>query len=272
MNNMDKIGRNDSCFCGSGNKYKKCFAWRRILPPVQVKDMTATTTQAPWNTSGARLVLRDDIFVLNGSMYPIERETVVDCLAEIRSEIEHEKGEPAIERFITSLLSLITGEFCSGAQTPSWIGWRLNWRDNQPDNRSLPSELSGVGKDSWSAEWCWRRPWWRLDPICRFGKWHVLLQSCDGAKEPDTLKVSCRTLKLADEARSWLEDIAGSVVSFKSGKYWAFIQIKRWKAWKSLPESDVLKNMPRQIMHQYLAKRYETWPEIPCLHWKWIPR
>lgn len=94
-------------------------AWRRILPPVQVKDMTATTTQAPWNTSGARLVLRDDSFVLNGSMYPIERETVVDCLAEIRSEIEHEKGEPAIGRFITSLLSLITGKFYSGAQTPS---------------------------------------------------------------------------------------------------------------------------------------------------------
>lgn len=37
-------------------------------------------------------------------------------------------------------------------------------------------------------------------------------------KEPDTLKVSCRTLKLVDEARAWLEDIAESVVSFKSGK------------------------------------------------------
>ncbi len=79
----------------------------------------------------------------------------------------------------------------------------------------------------------------------------------------DTLEVFCRTLKLADEARTWLEQLAGKAVSFKIREVTDPRSPKPLKDVKPAPEPDIPLEVQRQIIHEYLLKHYETWPEIP---------
>ncbi|KAF0220896.1 MAG: SEC-C motif domain [Geobacteraceae bacterium] len=71
-------------------------------PPVQIREKAATGFLTTWDTFGARLVWQYDSFVMSGAVYPMERATALDCLEEIKSEIEHEEGDPALERYITT--------------------------------------------------------------------------------------------------------------------------------------------------------------------------
>jgi hypothetical protein len=89
-------------------------------------------------------------------------------------------------------------------------------------------------------------------------------------KGSDSLEVFCRTPKLADEARAWLEDIAGGVITYKIREVVDPRSEKARDAAKPLPEPDIPKETQRLIIHQYLAKHYETWPEIalPALEGK----
>ena len=83
------------------------------------------------------------------------------------------------------------------------------------------------------------------------------------AKKQDILEVFCRTVQLADEARAWLEAIAGRTVAYKIRDMVDPRSEKAQKAAEPLPVCDIPEDMQRQIIHQYLAKHYETWPGIP---------
>jgi len=238
---------------------------RPDLPPVQVKEKTATAALVPWDTFGARLAWRDDSFVLSGSIYPMDRETALDCLAEIRSEIEHEKDGPEIERHITTLTII-----------DYWLDYVL-------ETKPLPGlvDASTGEKINLTTDYYRVKNWKELEKILdgendvegdRDEGWTRFVELGNDMsrslatlepKKPNTLKVFCRTLKLADEARTWLEEIAGSVITYKIREVVDPRSEKAMANVKPSPEPDIPKDIQRQVIHQYLAKHYETWPEIP---------
>jgi len=241
-------------------------------PPVRIRERTATGFLVQWDTIGARLVWQDDCFVMSGAVYPMERETALDCLAEIRSEIEHEEGDPALERYIT---------------TSTIIDY---WLDSILKTRPLPElvDASTGDKIALTTDYYQVMDWEELARILdaqddvdgdRGEGWNRFVELEDGRcrsrasltlKGPDTLEVFCRTPRLADEARDWLEDIAGDAMTYKIREVVDPRSEKAREAAKPLPEPDIPKDMQRLIIHQYLAKHYETWPEIslPALQGK----
>ena len=234
-------------------------------PPVQIRERAATGFLVPWDTFGARLVWQDDSFVMSGAVYPMERETALDCLEEIKSEIEHEEGNPALERYITTSTIIDC------------------WLDSILETKPLPELVDASTGDTilLTTDHYRVTGWEELERILEAQDdvdgdhdegWNRFVELEDGRcrsraslmpKEPDTLEVFCRTPKLADEARDWLEDIAGGVITYKIREVVDPRSEKARDATKPLPEPDIPKDMQRQIIQQYLAKHYETWPEIP---------
>ena len=234
-------------------------------PPVQIREKAATGFLVPWDAFGARLVWQDDSFVMSGAAYPMERDTALDCLEEIRSEIEHEQGDPSIERYITtstiidywlnSILETKPFPELVDASTGEKINlttdhYRVtNW-DELEKTLDVQNDVERDGDDGWA----------RFDELedgrCRS-------RASLMPKGPGDLEVFCRTIKLADEARAWLEEIAGGVVTYKIREIVDPRSEKARASAKPLPEPDIPKEVQRQILHQYLAKHYETWPGIP---------
>ena len=234
-------------------------------PPVKIREKTATGFLVPWDTFGARLVWQDDSFVLSGAVYPMERETALDCLAEIKSEIEYENSDPTLARDTT---------------TSTIIDY---WLDSILETKPLPElvDASTGEKILLTTDHYKVTNWPELERIFdvqddvdgeRDNGWTRFVELEDGRcrsraslmpKGPNTLEVFCRTPKLADEARAWLENIAGSVITYKIRDIVDPRSEKARDATKPLPEVNIPKDVQRQIIHQYLAKHYETWLDIP---------
>lgn len=60
-------------------------------PEVWVGDKVATNSFLRWDTLAARLVRRDEEWILSGALYPLERETARTCLARIARKIKKEE-------------------------------------------------------------------------------------------------------------------------------------------------------------------------------------
>jgi len=233
-------------------------------PPVHVRERAATGFLVPWDTLGTRLIWQDDSFVMTGATYLMERETALDCLAEIKSELEHESGDPALDRSITASIIIDC------------------WLDSILETRPLPElfDMSTGDKILLTTDHYRVTDWKEFERILeaqedvegdRDEGWDRFEELEDGrcrthasmmAKGPDTLEVFCRTPKLADEARQWLEEIAGSVITYKIREVVDPRSEKARDAAEPLPEPDIPQEIQRQLIHQYLAKHYETWPEI----------
>lgn len=234
-------------------------------PPVEIREKAATNFLAVWDTFGARLVWQDDSFVMSDAVYPMERETALDCLAEIKSELEHEEGDPALARYITT--SIIIDY----------------WLDSILETKPLPELVDASTGDKLilTTDHYQVMDWKEFERILealddvdgdREEGWNRFVVLEDGRcrsraslvpKSSDSLEVFCRTPRLADEARAWLEGIAGNVIKYKIREVVDPRSEKAQEAAKPLPESDIPQEVQRQIIHQYLAKHYETWTEIP---------
>lgn len=233
-------------------------------PPVEIREKAATNFLAVWDTFGARLVWQDDIFVMSGAVYPMERETALDCLAEIKRELEYEEGDPALDRYITT--SIIIDY----------------WLDSILETKPLPELVDASTGDKLLLTTDYYRvtDWKEFEHILetqddvdgdRDEGWNRFVELEDGRcrsrasmipKGSDSMEVFCRTPQLADEARAWLEGIAGGVIRYKIREIVDPRSEKARESAKPAPEPDIPKEIQRQIIHQYLEKHYETWPEI----------
>ena len=86
-------------------------------------------------------------------------------------------------------------------------------------------------------------------------------------KGNDKLEVFCRTLKLAEEARQWLENLAGNLLSYKIRE---MVDPRSEKAMESVPaapQADIPPEIASQLIHNYMSNFYANWTEdtIPVL-------
>ncbi len=233
-------------------------------PPVWVEDKAAADSLVRWDTFGARLLRQDDSFVISGATYPIDRRTALNCLDEILGETDQE-DDPQLRREITA---------CSIIDC---------WLDAILDEGPMPQlvDASTGGKIILTTDHYRVKDWEALEEALakqvdvdgdRDEGWTRFIEADESmqrtlasltAKAPDTLEVFCRTTALADAARSWLENIAGSAIHFTIRDLVDPRSPKAQASAKPLPEPDIPQEVQRQIIHQYLTKHYQTWPEIP---------
>jgi hypothetical protein len=82
-------------------------------------------------------------------------------------------------------------------------------------------------------------------------------------KSSESLEVFCRTLNLADKARRWLEDIAGTVVDFKGRGIVDPMSPKARAAAGKSPVPEIPLELKAQVEREFLMPHYERWPDEP---------
>lgn len=234
-------------------------------PPVRIREKLATEFLVPLDIFGTRLVWQDDSFVMSGAVYPMERERALGCLSEIMIELEHVQDDPDLKRetIVAIIIEYWFDSILTTAHIPELVDlatvdklllttdhYRVS--DWQEFERIL-AEQDDVDGDQ-------KEGWVRLveldDGRCRS------LASM-GRKKADALEVCCRTTQLADEAKEWLENIAGSVIKYKIREIVDPRSEKVLETAKPLQKSDIPLDVQRQIIHQFLSSHYEGWVDTP---------
>lgn len=235
--------------------------------PVWVRERSASKSLKRWDVFGARLARQDDAWVFSGALYPFDREEGIDCRDDILDTLESEKpcaddarilaGTIIIDTWLAGLVAMddeplpelvdaSTGEKI--LLTTDRYGV-TDWKEFERI-LEMQDDVDGDRDEGWT------RFVELEDGRCRSRASLVL-------KESDSLEVFCRTPKLADETREWLEDIAGGIIRYKIREVVDPRSEKARNAATSPPESEIPQDVQRQIIHQHLAKHYETWPDIP---------
>lgn len=235
------------------------------LPPVEIREKAASRFVRPWDTFGARLLWQDDSFVMSGAVYPLDREVALDCLAEITSELEYENGDATLERQIiaSTIIDYWLDSLLESRPLPELVdaatGEKIHLTTDHYRVTDWP-ELERVlaGQDDVDGD---RNEGWNR--FVELGEGECRSLASLVAKGADSLEVFCRTPGLADEARKWLEGLAGGCIQYKIRELVDPRSEKVQSAVQQRPESDIPQEVQRQIIHQYLAKHYDTWPEIP---------
>lgn len=240
--------------------------------PVWVWERTASKKLVRWDMLGARLARQDKEWVFTGAIYPFAREEGIGCRDEILDILESDKTSGVDRRMLVSTTIIDT-----------WLERLL-----APEEMPLPNMMdAATGERILLTTDHYRvTDWKELERILdaqedvqgnRDGGWSRLVEKEDGvyrslasilAKEPDGMEVFCRTERMADDARQWLENIAGSVVAYKirevvdprSPK--ALEEFKR-KQKPGNTEPGIPQDVQRRIIHQHLVQHYEKWPEMP---------
>lgn len=85
--------------------------------------------------------------------------------------------------------------------------------------------------------------------------------------KPEILEIFCRTLKLADEARAWLEGIAGHALRHQSREMVDPRSPKAMAAASERTQAQIPPEAMTAMVHDYLKKFYANWTEekIPAL-------
>jgi hypothetical protein len=86
-------------------------------------------------------------------------------------------------------------------------------------------------------------------------------------KGADKLEVFCRTVKLADDARQWLEKLAGKALTYRIREMVDPRSEKAREAALATPAADIPPEIAAQLIHNYLTNFYANWTEeiIPVL-------
>lgn len=232
--------------------------------PVWVHEKSATEFVLQWTIFGARLAFKEDGMVMSGSVYPMERPQALACLEEIRSEIKSTKGDPLLRRKVISglIIDFWLGDLLRVEPLPNFVdagtGDTLNFTTDHYrviDWNALAELLAECDEVDGSRS----EGWDRLVEL-EDGRQRILAALTAG--KGDILEVFCRTVALADEARSWLEELAGDTIIYKIREITdpCSSELKEAAAPAS---SDIPPEMQRQIIHEYLLKHYENWPETP---------
>lgn len=233
--------------------------------PVWVHEKSATESLVQWDVFGARLASNEGKMVLTGAVYPMERPQALACLEEIRSEIAGDEDDPVLVRKL--------------------VCWTIIdcWLESLLEERPLPRVVDvGTGeKIDLTTDHYRVLNWEVLEAVLaeqedvdgdRAEGWTRFIELEDGRKRSlaalnpakgGYLEVFCRTLKLADEARRWLEEIAGAAVAYKIREVVDPRSQKADKSAKPASSSDIPADVQHQLIHDYLRKHYESWPMIP---------
>lgn len=238
-------------------------------PDVWVAERGASQSLVRGDILGARLVAQDDGWVLSGAAYPFRRDDGLACRDEILFEMTgvdwssefareviggqiglHWLDALTTERPLPELVDASSGEPILGTTDRYQVSDRaalVTLLAQQPD-------LDGDTDESWV----------RIVELDDGGS--RILASLTLTRK-DILEVFCRTRKLADESRVWLERIADQTLRHQSRE---LVDPRSPKALASAAPTappDIPPEVMTTIVHDYLRKHYANWVDekIPAL-------
>jgi hypothetical protein len=237
--------------------------------PVWISERSASRSLVRLDIFGTRLIRRDSGFVMSGAAYPFARVEALACRDEILREMDGVSWDSDLAREVVSCH--ITDQWLEGLTAKRPFPTLVDTSTGEPimlttdhyrvrDWQALEAllavqpDVEGDRKEGWVRftllEGEMRRARATLNP-----------------KGNDTLEVFCRTLKLAEDARQWLENLTGNVLSYQIRE---MVDPRSEKALESAPASPQAKIPPviaSRLIHDYLSKFYANWTEeiIPAL-------
>lgn len=241
---------------------------RSDAPPVKVTERSASRTLVKWDIFGARIARRADGHVFSGALYPMDRQRAHKCLEQILDELAREKAadEDAFREVVgTTIADCWLEQFTEEPRLPQVVHastgdpvaltvdhYTVTDWDSLTANLSAQPDVDGNIEEGW----------------VRFQPMNDLMRRSRAAlrkKSPDSLEVFCPTLKLADEARGWLEKIAGTAARFKAREVVDPMSPKAMEAARK--KSPVWPEIPRELKarleREFLRRHYEGWPDEP---------
>lgn len=241
---------------------------RRDAPVVKVTERSASRTLVKWDIFGARIAHRPDGHVFTGAIYPMDRQRAHKCLEEILDELAREKSvDDEIYREVvgTTIADYWLEQFTEEPRLPEVVhastGDPISLTVDHyavTDWDSLTAILSAQPDVDGDVDEGWTRFEPMKDQMRR--TWASLTK-----KSPNSLEVFCPTLKLADEAREWLEKIAGTAVRFKAREIVDPMSPKAMEAArkKSPAGPEIPPELKAQVEREFLKRHYERWPDEP---------
>jgi hypothetical protein len=238
-------------------------------PAVWVDERTASRSLVQWDVLGTRLVPQGNGWVLSGAVYPFIRAKGLACRDEILKEMRRTDWDSEIARdLIGGLIALrwldsLTAERSFPKVVDASTGESIlltTDRYRVTDRSALAAVLTAQPDVEGDDAEGWVR-FTELDDEQRRARASLTLA------KPEILEVFCRTLKLADEARAWLEGIAGHALRHQSREVVDPRSPKAMAAAAEVPPPQIPSETMTAMMHDYMRQFYANWTEekIPAL-------
>jgi len=239
---------------------------RRDAPVVKVIERTASRSLVKWDILGARLARHDERWVLTGALYPMDRERALECREEIFQDMDGEEDwdEEISREIVGSIIFDYWLEQLTEKRPPPQV---MDASTGEPIALTVDryrvsdwNALIGILSAQTDVEGDLRKGWIRFEPMEDDGR---RSRASLTKKSSEVLEVFCRTLKLADEARRWLEDIAGTVVHFKGRKIVDPMSPKARETARKSSGPEIPPELKAQVERDFLRRHYERWPDKP---------
>ena len=236
---------------------------------VWVNERSASQSLVRLDILGTRLVRRDNGYVMSGAGYPFARDEALACRDEILREMKGVAWGSDLAREVVCChitnywleglidkrpLPILVDSFTGEAIMLTTDHYRVSDWQKLEQILSLLPDVEGGRKEGWV----------RFTPIV--GEMRRSRAALN-PKGNDTLEVFCRTLKLADEARQWLEKLAGNVLSYKIREMVDPRSEKALDSASTRVEPEIPPEIASQLVHNYMSNFYANWTEdiIPIL-------
>ena len=238
-------------------------------PDTWVAERSASQSLVRGDIFGARLIAQDEDWVLSGAVYPFDRDDGLACRDEILFEMKGVDWASAITREVIGgqiglhwLETLITPlplpELVDASSGEPILGTTDRYRVS--DRTTLATLLAEQPDVDGDGDAGWVR-------IAELDAGRSRIQASLTLTGKDVLEMFCRTRKLADESRVWLEQIAGQTLRHQSRELVDPRSPKALEAAAPAAPLDLPPEVMTTIVHDYLRKQYTNWVDekIPAL-------
>ncbi len=234
-------------------------------PSVWVQEKAASQALVRWDVVGTRIVRQGPGWVLSGAAYPFIREETQDCREEIIGKMTGEDwnsdrardlvGTTMISYWLRSILAErpLPQILDSSTKEPIMLvteHYQVTDWDALSGSLALQPDVEGDRRSGWG---------WFAEEKGEVRRARAALN----VREPDGLEIFCRTLKLANEARTWFEGIAGAAVRYKVR---GIVDPRSPKALASASTAappDMPAGVQMRLMREVLFRHYDDWTEKP---------
>ncbi|MBE0501864.1 MAG: DUF2384 domain-containing protein [Desulfuromonadales bacterium] len=241
-------------------------------PNIWVAERSASKSLVRGDIFGARLVTQDEDMVLSGAIYPFSRDDGLSCRDEILHEMTgvdwHSEfardligGQIRLHWQDTLIAPLPLPELVDASSGEPILGttdrYRISDRAALAILLAEQPDVNGDGDEGWVR-------------IADLGDGRSRIQASLTLTKKDILEVFCRTRKLADESRIWLEQIAGQTLRHQSRELADPRSPIALEPAAPAAPPDIPPEVMTTIVHDYLRTHYTDWVDepIPALEYK----
>jgi hypothetical protein len=238
-------------------------------PAVWVAERGASQSLVRGDIFGARLVQQREGWVLSGAAYPFNRDEGLACRDEIRYEMTGTDWGSEIAREVVG--GQLTLHWLDTITTKRPLPELVDASSGEPilattdryqvkDRNAMVTLLAQQPDIDGDCDEGWVRVLELEDERCR-------IQASLTLVKKDILEVFCRTSKLADESRAWIEQIAGQTLRHQSRELVDPRSPKALATAAPAAPPEIPPEVMTAMVHDYLRKNYANWVDekIPAL-------